>query len=129
LRRRLEGSGVILHGEPTAELVSPTLFDSFIENALENARAKSAGQPGIAIEITFHCEASECVLSVMDDGSAVPAVVARRLFEHPIERDNGLGIGLFHMARLARQSGFELTLPVNRDGRVCFALLRGRGFQ
>jgi hypothetical protein len=126
LRRRLEGSGVRLIGEPGADMVPATLFDSFIENAMENARAKSAAHPEIGIEIAFHCAPGECALAVMDDGAAVAPAVARRLFEHPIERDNGLGIGLFHTARLARQSGFELALPVNRDGRVCFALLRGR---
>jgi signal transduction histidine kinase len=127
LRRRLQGSGTELTGEVgPGPLVPATLFDSFIENALENARAKAASEPGIAISISLDASPTGTLLSVTDTGSAVPAAIARRLFDEPVERDNGLGIGLYHTARLARQSGYTLELLVNRDGCVCFAL-SGRG--
>jgi hypothetical protein len=128
LRRRLEGSGVTFTGEVgPGRLIPATLFDSFVENALENARAKAASEPGIALSISFDASPDGTVLSVGDTGSAVPAPIARRLFEQPVERDNGLGIGLYHTARLARQSGYELELLVNRDGCVCFALSGNAG--
>ncbi|HZZ92526.1 MAG TPA: ATP-binding protein [Usitatibacter sp.] len=128
LRRRLEGSGVAFTGEVgPGRLIPTTLFDSFVENALENARAKAASEPAIAISISFDASPDGTVLSVSDTGSAVPATIARRLFGQPVERDNGLGIGLFHTARLARQSGYELELLVNRDGCVCFALSGNAG--
>jgi signal transduction histidine kinase len=126
LLRRLEGSGLEFQGEVgPGPLVPATLFDSFIENTIENARAKAAQEPGMAISVILETSPDFTVLSVTDTGSAVPAAVARRLFEQPVERDNGLGIGLFHTARLARQSGYELELVVNRDGCVCFALSGG----
>jgi len=129
LRRRLEGSGLQLHGEVNdGPLVPAALFDSFIENAVENARAKAVAEPDIQITIAFESNAHGALLGVADTGGEVPPAVARRLFEQPVERGNGLGIGLFHTARLARQSGYELELVVNRDGCVCFALSgSGRG--
>jgi len=126
LRRRLEGSGVAFFGEVgPGPLVPSNLFDSFVENALENSRAKATDEAEVEILIALDASPSGTVLSVNDTGAAVPANVARRLFTEPVERDNGLGIGLFHTARLARQSGYELELVVNRDGCVCFALSGG----
>jgi signal transduction histidine kinase len=125
LERRLGGSGVNLDARiATAGDVPATLFDSFIENALDNARTKAAGQAGISISLTFTCDAARCELRVCDSGSAVPADVAQRLFLGPIERGTGLGIGLFNTARLARQAGYALELACNRDGEVCFSLSR-----
>ena len=43
------------------------------------------------------------------------------------ERGNGLGIGLFNTARLARQGGYTLELTANRDGQVCVSLSREAG--
>jgi signal transduction histidine kinase len=126
LRRRLHGASIEFTGEVgPGPLVPTTLFDSFVENALENARAKAADEPDVAISIVLDSSPASTMLSVIDTGSAVPAAVARRLFEQPVERDNGLGIGLFHTARLARQSGYELELVLNRDGCVCFTLSGG----
>jgi signal transduction histidine kinase len=126
LRRRLEGSGLLFHGEVgPGPLVPAALFDSFVENAVENARAKALDEPDIEICIVLDTSPDAAMLSVADTGTAVAATVTRKLFEQPVERTNGLGIGLFHTARLARQSGYELELVVNRDGCVCFALSGG----
>jgi signal transduction histidine kinase len=126
LRRRLEGSGVEFYGEVgPGRLVPAALFDSFIENAVENARAKALAEPHAKISIILDSSPDATMLGVADTGSAVPPAIARRLFEEPVERGAGLGIGLFHTARLARQSGYELELVVNRDGCVCFALSGG----
>ena len=123
LRRRLEGSGVEFMGDVgPGPLVPATLFDSFVENALENARAKAAAEPQLAISVALDANPEGTMLCVADTGTAVPPTIARKLFEEPVERDNGLGIGLFHTARLAAQSGYALELVVNRDGCVCFAL-------
>jgi hypothetical protein len=61
-------------------------------------------------------------LCVGDTGSAVDAAIAPRLTHEPIERGNGLGLGLYHIARQARAAGYLLTLAENRAGRVCFSL-------
>jgi len=123
LRRRLEGSGIEFMGDVgPGRLVPATLFDSFVENALENARVKAETEPELAISVALDASPEGTTLCVADTGTAVPPGIVRKLFEQPIERDNGLGIGLFHTARLAKQSGYALELVLNRDGCVCFAL-------
>jgi signal transduction histidine kinase len=126
LERRLGAEPIRLRGECKAAIEVPaSLFDSFVENALENARAKAAREPGIEIFVGFICTASHVEVRVCDTGSAVEAGVARHLFREPVERDDGLGIGLYHAARQAAAAGFSVELASNRDGEVCFALVRG----
>ena len=126
LGRRLEGSGVELSARITAEARIPApVFDSFIENALENVRAKAAREPGIRTTVELICDASGVVVMVCDTGTAVPERVAQRLFREPTERGGGLGIGLFHAASLARQAGYRMELGPNVDGQVCFRLASG----
>ena len=123
LERRLDGAGVKL--EASIELdqeVPGTLFDSFIENAMENARAKAAREPGIQLAIGLACRAGSVELSVSDTGSAVDLAVARKLFREPIERGTALGIGLYQAARQAIQAGYRVRLMHNHDGHVCFTL-------
>jgi hypothetical protein len=55
----------------------------------------------------------------------VPAAVARRLFREPIERDEGLGICLYHAARQAEQAGYRVELAANEAGAVRFILAMG----
>jgi sensor histidine kinase regulating citrate/malate metabolism len=65
-------------------------------------------------------------LSVRDTGSPVPEDAVAPLFREPVERHGGMGIGLYHVARLARQAGYHLRLAANRPGEVCLALVRER---
>jgi signal transduction histidine kinase len=126
LERRVEGTGVALKATIASDPQVPgALLDSFVDNALENARSKSQREPGIAISVALECDETGVVLTVCDTGTAVPERVARRLFHEPTERPNGLGIGLFNADRLARQAGYRLELGPNRDGAVCFALASG----
>ena len=128
LGRRLEGTDVELSARITAEVRVPApVFDSFIENTLENARAKAVREPGIRTAIELVCDASGVVLTVRDTGSAVPERIAQRLFREPTERAGGLGIGLFHAASLARQAGYRMELGTNVDGDVCFRLVSAEG--
>jgi len=123
LERRVEGTGVSMKATIASDPQVPgALLDSFVDNTLENARAKSQREPGIAISIAFECDEAGAIVTVCDSGTAVPERVARRLFHEPTERPTGLGIGLFHVARLARQAGYRLELGPNRDGAVCFTL-------
>jgi signal transduction histidine kinase len=123
LARRVGGSGVRLEARiATPAEVPGALFDSFIENALDNARSKAARETDISISVEFVCDGPRCELTVCDTGSAVPDHVAQRVFNEPIERSTGLGIGLFNTARLALRAGYTLALVSNRDGEVCFAL-------
>ena len=123
VERRMAGGDVRLDAAITADGNIPAaLFDTFVENAVDNARAKKVREPGIAIELRFAFGADHAELVVADDGSALPAVVAARLFREPIERGSGLGIGLYHVARQASQVGYRVDLAANRDGEVRFTL-------
>lgn len=125
LERRLAGSDVKLDAAITADANIPAgMFDSFVENALENARVKRATDPDVEIFVTLRFDAHVCELSVRDTGRAVPDAVAQRLFREPLERASGLGIGLYNLCRLAQGAGYRLELARNADGDVCFVLLR-----
>jgi C4-dicarboxylate-specific signal transduction histidine kinase len=61
-------------------------------------------------------------LSVRDSGRAVAPAVLATLFRAPSESASGLGIGLYHAARQAEETGYRLQLAENRPGAVCFRL-------
>jgi signal transduction histidine kinase len=123
LQQSLDGSGVKLEARLDADPEIPAaLFDSFVENALDNARAKLAREPGIGMSVAFACAPGGIDLSVRDTGSAVSPEVRKHLFRDPIERDGGLGIGLYHASRQAQQAGYRLELASNDPGDVRFAL-------
>ena len=125
LQRRLGAERVRLAGDCRAPLGVPaSLFDSFVENALENARAKAKREPAIDIFVGFNCTADNVEVRVCDTGSAMAEDIARRLFREPIEHPEGLGIGLYQAARQAAAAGYALQLASNVDGHVCFALVR-----
>jgi signal transduction histidine kinase len=123
VERRLSGSDIACVARISLDADLPSnLFDTFIENALENARAKREREPGIAISLELESDENGVRLRVRDTGSAVPPALVARLFQEPLERSQGLGIGLYHVARQALIVGYRLTLAENRDGRVSFAL-------
>jgi signal transduction histidine kinase len=125
LRASLEGSPVKLEESVTSEAEVPAaLFDSFVENALDNARAKAAREPGVEVTVRFECTPDHIAVTVRDSGSPVDAAVAKRLFREPIDREGGLGIGLYHAARQAEQAGYRVELAGNATGSVSFALVR-----
>jgi len=124
VERRMAGSDVALHAEiPADGNIPAALFDTFLENAVDNARAKAVREPGIAIAVRFTFRGDHVELSVGDNGTALPEAVTERLFREPIERGGGLGIGLYHVARQAAQAGYRVTLAANRDGDVRFMLV------
>jgi signal transduction histidine kinase len=123
VERRFAGSDVALEAAISADANIPAaLFDSFIENALDNALAKARKEPGVKVAIRFAFDARGIELSVRDDGRRVPEEIALRLFAAPVERGTGMGIGLFNVARLASQAGYRVSLAANDDGEVRFML-------
>jgi hypothetical protein len=128
LERRLVGSPVTLQGTIALERDVPgALFDSFVENGLENARAKAGRDGTVGMRVDFSCDERGVELSVVDSGSPVPDAVTRKLFREPIERAGSLGIGLYNAARQATRAGYTLLLADNREGNVCFRLRRTAG--
>ena len=106
------------------------LFDSVAENLLQNALVKRQQEAGMAIRVSLSADAS--ILRVCDNGSAVPESVVKNLLRAPVPSENGLGIGLFNVARQAERYGYCLRLISNQPGNVCFELARnasGQGSQ
>lgn len=119
VRDRYADIPIAWSGQVPEHLILPrSLFDSTVENLLQNALAKRQRQPGLVIDVTFDVEG----LTVADNGVPVEASVANALFREPVSSDDGLGIGLYHAARQAEAAGYHLALRENRPGCVVFSL-------
>ena len=103
--------------------VPANVFDSVLENCIENARKKREKEPSIRIvaELTSGDTPS---LTISDSGSPIPTPAQRELFKTPISGHlgGGLGIGLFQAARHANDAGYDFTLDCNEAGCVRFKL-------
>ena len=107
--------------EFTAELdsdpaVPAELFDSVVENLIENARFKRQREPGIHIRVHIATHGQDVTLRVSDDGSQVPQLVRERLFGSAVQSDSGLGIGLYQASRQAHENGYRLELVDSTHG-------------
>jgi signal transduction histidine kinase len=98
------------------------LFDSVLENLLDNTRHKRIAEPGIRVVARCAADGEGVTLTVTDSGSPVPERVARTLLQGTVESESGLGIGLYQCARWAEREGYRLRLRENRPGSVCFEL-------
>ncbi len=98
------------------------MFDSVVDNLLQNAALKSHSEGPLQIVVSLTADAS--VLSVCDNGSALRDELVRNLFRGPVASENGLGIGLYHAGQQAQANGYQLRLICNRPGQVCFELSR-----
>jgi signal transduction histidine kinase len=127
LQRQYHGEGVEFRGAPAPETRIPrSLFDSVADNLLRNAIAKRAADPTVRVRVSLEC-AETLALRVCDTGHPVPAEFASSLMRAPVSSRGGLGIGLYQAARQAEAAGFRLTLEVNKEGNVCFAMSGGAG--
>ncbi len=125
LKQRYSGTSI----QFTSRNVAPTsnvyaeIFDNVADNLLQNALEKARSEPGMDVRVLLSAS-PEPWLEVSDNGSAMPHDIAEQLFKSHIRSENGLGIGLFHAARLAQRIGYRLTLSRNQPGDVCFRLER-----
>ena len=103
-------------------LIPAELFDSVIDNLLENIHSKSLVENNIKTTVSFMSVNDQVCLTVCDNGGMIPEETERMLFHEPLVSDNGLGIGLYQAARQAEIMGFTLALKHNQQGRVCFEL-------
>jgi len=97
------------------------LFSSVAENLLQNALEKRKLENNLRILVRLQWN-DGFTLSVCDDGKPVPASLSGRLFNAPVPSNSGLGVGMYQIARFAKEQGYEVTLAENQAGRVCFAL-------
>ena len=107
------------HGDPT---IPVDLFDSVVDNLLENIQSKQINEPEIEITITLACNEDITSVIVCDSGSMIPDHISRDLLSCVITSDNGLGIGLYQASKHAEIFGYDLKLTSNQPGRVCFEL-------
>ncbi|HEX6828735.1 MAG TPA: HAMP domain-containing sensor histidine kinase, partial [Burkholderiales bacterium] len=120
---RYEGQGIEFEGAiETDPEIPKELFDTVIENLLDNTRQKRVSEPDIRVVARCVTHAQGVVLTVTDSGSPVPERVAKHLLQGTVESQSGLGIGLYQCARWAEREGYRLRLKENRPGGVCFEL-------
>lgn len=123
IERRHTTEGITLEASFDGEASLPAnLFDAFFENCLNNARAK--GGPGVRVKVSLAVKGRRAELTFENDGPAVPPEIAKMLFREPIAEPTreGLGIGMYQVARLAAQAGYVIELVHNEEGRVAFRL-------
>ena len=106
---------------PDDALLPSDLFESATENFLQNVLEKRKSESNLRILARLQWDAG-FVLSVCDDGQPVPESLAGQLFKSPVQSNSGLGVGMYQVARFAREQGFEVALSSNQPGRVCFSL-------
>lgn len=106
----------------SGKTIPVALFDSIADNLIDNASNKQLREPGIAVTVALHVEPFS--LEVGDTGSAIPDGIARQLMNNIVPSEDGLGIGLYQIARRAAQSDYRLELGENRENRVIFRLVR-----
>ena len=126
LEKRVSDPAIELKARIDADLEVPAaVFDSFVENGIDNAKQKIRADPGIRITVELTCTPERIELVVCDTGSPIDPAIVIHLFREPIERGGSLGIGLYQSARMANHAGYRVSLTDNRPGRVCVSLLRG----
>lgn len=101
--------------------VDDEVLDSVVDNLLLNAIQKLRNEQNIEIEAELSMGEKFCI-EVSDSGNAMPQDKAERLFKKHVRSENGLGIGLYHAGRQAKQAGYSLSLVENKDGEVRFRL-------
>ncbi len=121
---RHAGSGASFIARGDMKVALPVnLFDTVLENCLENARKKQQREPGISISIELLID-DAAALTINDSGSVIASAAVENLFRAPIanSRGGGLGIGLYQAFKQAEQAGYVLSLAANVAGEVRFEL-------
>jgi len=123
LQSRYHGRDILFTGEITQTVsIDTDVFDTVLENLLENARSKRRVTPQIKITTQIAIHHDQVEITVCDNGEAVNAAKAPQLFKQIIPSSEGYGIGLYQSAQLAERNGYQLELVSNVMGKVCFRL-------
>jgi signal transduction histidine kinase len=100
------------------------LFDSVVSNLISNTQNKD-DVSNVIIDASSNHEM--IVLTVCDNGHSVKEDLENSLFKKPVSSGEGMGIGLYQSAIMARSFNYELELANNENGRVCFTLYQHLG--
>jgi len=127
LIQRHEQKNIEFAAELTDDLLIPVeLFDSAIDNMLENLNEKIRIDGDLRINISVRSHEGSINLLVTDKGKRIKAATVKNLLQEPVPSDSGLGIGLYQVTRLAQTAGYTFALKDNEDGNVCFELSNSR---
>lgn len=105
-------------------LIPAPLFDCVADNLIDNACKKRQHELGITVAVTLDVEPFS--LSISDGGSAIPSGIAHQLLNTVVSSEDGMGVGLYQVARWATQSGYRLELSENKNGKVTFRLIKAK---
>jgi len=123
LQSRYHGREIKFIGDATQNInIDIDVFDSVLENLLENARNKRRINPHTKISTYLDVVNNKPVIRVSDDGDPVPTSKVDNLFKQILPSKDGYGIGLYQSAQLAERNGYTLELINNKPGNVCFRI-------
>lgn len=106
---------------PLVFACDPPRVAQLLSNLIANAMAH--GAPGRPIEVVTCIEGGHFILSVKNEGEAIPAELLPHLFK-PFHRGaerssrHGLGLGLHIASEIARAHGGKMTVKSGPDGTV-----------
>ncbi|HEY3487732.1 MAG TPA: ATP-binding protein, partial [Gammaproteobacteria bacterium] len=104
--------------------VPEELFNSVIDNLLDNIKKKHKREPELKARVHLLCTLDELELRVSDTGSPVPESMVKSLLHGPVKSRSGYGIGLYQASKQAVAHGYALLLISNDDKNVSFKLSR-----
>jgi signal transduction histidine kinase len=123
-RPRAGEGGVSIQANPSGVVAEFDATD--IQQALTNLvmNAVEASLPAGTVNLRATAKSEGCVqIEVENAGPGIPLASVARIFEPFFTtKPQGTGLGLAIARNIARAHGGDLTLSVNRPGRVCFAL-------
>lgn len=122
--QRHQAENLIMEAEGTMAAPLPAaLFDTVLENCVENARKKRDTDLVITVKLTA---GPAPALTITDTGAPIPPTAVAELFRAPVmrTRQGGLGIGLYQAHKQAEQMGYALRVASNEPGAVTFALAK-----
>jgi signal transduction histidine kinase len=103
------------------ELIPTGLFDSIVDNLIDNARNKCLLYPELRVKVSVRGQPFS--LSVCDNGDEIPEALASHILHTVVESEQGFGVGLYQASKWAEQAGYRLELKENVKGRVCFEVI------
>lgn len=123
LQSRYHGRDIQFEGDTSSNIsIDTDVFDTVLENLLENARSKRRIKPETEIITTIRSVNNHALILVCDDGDPVPSSKTDKLFLQILPSKDGYGIGLYQSAQLAERNGYKLELVANEPGKVCFQI-------
>jgi len=123
LQSRYHGRDIQFEGNVNDDIsIDSDVFDTVLENLLENARSKRRINPTTEIITTLEIKNKSPSIKVCDDGEKLPGALSKHLFKQILPSKDGYGIGLYQSAQLAERNGYILKLLHNKTGNVCFQI-------